>query len=269
MELSERLKAVAGMVTAGNIVCDVGCDHGYVPIYLAGGGISPKVIAMDVNEGPLRRAEEHVKAFGLEEYIVTRLSDGVSALEKGEAETLILAGMGGRLVAKILSEGREKVRAMRELILQPQSDIVMVRRFLRKEGYCIQEEDIVCEDGKYYPVIRALVGQKAGDGRALAEREEIMCGRTDNEEGADSPGGRYSSALWQEACDRYGPCLLKCRHPVLYRYLLWEQGREEAVSRTIAAIGDKRTKRHREREEELAHAACIRQCALDWFCHEG
>ena len=109
MELSRRLAAVAGMVTKGNVVCDVGCDHGYVSIYLVQEGISPHVIAMDVREGPLSHAKEHIRMYGLCNYIETRLSDGVEKLEMGEADTLILAGMGGRLMEAIITRGIAKV----------------------------------------------------------------------------------------------------------------------------------------------------------------
>ena len=111
MELSNRLKAVAGLVSAGNTVCDVGCDHGYVPIYLIQNGICGRVIAMDVNAGPLARAREHIESATLGEYIEIRQSDGVAALGYEEAKSLILAGMGGRLTMRILTEGMEIGRA--------------------------------------------------------------------------------------------------------------------------------------------------------------
>ena len=76
MELSARLKAVAGMVTKGNRVCDVGCDHGYISIYLVKNGVSPYVYAMDVNKGPLLRAKEHILDYGYTDKIETILSDG-------------------------------------------------------------------------------------------------------------------------------------------------------------------------------------------------
>lgn len=247
------------MVTAGNHVCDVGCDHGYIPIYLVRSGISPGVIAVDCNEGPLRRAREHIKAFGLEEYIVTRLSDGVAALEKEEAETLVIAGMGGRLIVRILTEGREKVRMMKELILQPQSDIAGVRQFLRNEGYAIAEEDMVYEDGKYYPVIKAVqASEEDTDGSDRSARTDRM---------PEIPQGlsdAYGPPIWQAACDRYGPCLLCHRHPVLYRYLLWEQEREKTVAQRLTAAGEA-TSRRREREAELAQSAQVRACALTCF----
>ena len=84
--LSKRMHAVASLVTPGNSVCDVGCDHGFIPIYLVKQGIAPKALAMDVNEGPLRQAKEHIAAFGLESYIETRISDGIASCRPGEAD---------------------------------------------------------------------------------------------------------------------------------------------------------------------------------------
>ncbi len=262
MELSERLQAVADMVTAGSIVCDVGCDHGYIPIYLIRQQICPKVIAMDVNEGPLERARKHVRNFGLEEYIVTRRSDGVAALEAGEADCLILAGMGGRLIVRILTEGSEKACAAKEIILQPQSDLVSVRRFLRQTGYRICREDMVYEDGKYYPLIKAAyVCGKDGAvyERADGRRMETDCGADDE-------------SIHRQACDRYGEDLLENRHPVLHRYLLWEQERDGTVLRNIAASAPEnaaQAKRCRQREAELMRAAEIREYALSWFPVHG
>ena len=224
MELSKRLKAVADLVSAGSVVCDAGCDHGYVPIYLVGSGICRRAIASDVREGPLSCARENISAFGLEEYIETRLSDGVSALEAGEADALILAGMGGRLVIKILTEGRTVVRSMRELILQPQSDIALVRAFLREEGYRIVSEDMVYEDGKYYPMMKVTVlSQNPGSGTPEKEDAKMAAGA----DGED--------VLRRQAFDRYGGYLLAHRHPVLRQFLLWEQERERAILQSLTA----------------------------------
>ena len=101
MELSKRLKAVAGLVTEGASVADIGTDHGYVPIWLIQSGRAAKVIAMDVNEGPLERARGHIRSKRLENVIFTRKSDGLQALHVGEADTMIAAGMGGGLVIRI------------------------------------------------------------------------------------------------------------------------------------------------------------------------
>lgn len=85
---------------------DVGTDHGYVPIELAQRGIISHGLAMDVRKGPLERAKEHIRQYGLEDVIETRLSDGICQLQDHEADTVIVAGMGGELVIHILEEGR-------------------------------------------------------------------------------------------------------------------------------------------------------------------
>lgn len=154
--LSKRLQTVADMVTRGNRVCDMGCDHGYVSIYLVKQGISPGVLAMDVREGPLNAAREHVAEQDLADKIETRLSDGLHNYNMGEAESLVCAGMGGRLMRRILEADQHKTMSFRELILQPQSEIEEFRRFLRKSGYPIREEEMLEEDGKFYQVIRAV-----------------------------------------------------------------------------------------------------------------
>ena len=156
MKLSERMKAVAAMVTNGNVLADVGTDHGYVPIMLVNRGFIPSAIAMDINEGPLQRARENIIANQLQEKIDTRLSDGVSALSDGEVESIVIAGMGGELTIRILTEGESVCRSVKELILQPQSDIQKVRKFLREHGYRIVDENMVYEEQKYYSVMKVI-----------------------------------------------------------------------------------------------------------------
>lgn len=105
MQLSLRLSAIAGLVTRGNRLVDVGCDHGYLPVSLYLDGKIPGAIAMDVRKGPLSRAQEHISQYGLDAYIETRLSDGLEALKPGEGDTLVIAGMGGPLMERILNYG--------------------------------------------------------------------------------------------------------------------------------------------------------------------
>ena len=156
MQLSQRLSSVASMVTAGNCLADVGTDHGYVPIYLYERNVIPHAIAMDVNKGPLERATLHIAESGMKEAIETRLSDGLAALKPGEAESVVIAGMGGPLIIRILSAYPETTESLKELILQPQSEIPEVRIWLYENGYEIVEEHMVFEDGKYYPMFKAV-----------------------------------------------------------------------------------------------------------------
>lgn len=230
--LSERLRTVAGMVTVGNAVCDVGCDHGFVPIYLVQQGISPKVIAMDLREGPLCAAREHVAAYGLEGQIVTRLSDGLHNYEKNEADTLICAGMGGGLMMRILAEDREKTDSFRELILQPQSEVEKFRRFLRESGYRILDEEMVEEDGKFYQAIRAA-GAGNGECGKEARMDEKLC----------------------KLQDRYGPVLLQKKTPVFFEFLEREAAVYEEILVRLRGQGlsdEKRKARFAQVEEMLA-----------------
>ena len=109
MQLSLRLSAIAGLVTRGNRLVDVGCDHGYLPVSLYLDGKIPGAIAMDVRKGPLSRAQEHISQYGLDAYIETRLSDGLEALKPGEGDTLVIAGMGGPLMERILTDGAKVI----------------------------------------------------------------------------------------------------------------------------------------------------------------
>ena len=134
MQLSARMERLASKVPYGSRLADVGTDHGYIPIALVLRGKISSAVAMDVNPGPLKRAEEHICGQKLSAYIETRLSDGLTALQAGEADTVLIAGMGGNLTKRILAEGKEVLETVKELVLQPQSEIWKVRRWLRENG---------------------------------------------------------------------------------------------------------------------------------------
>lgn len=159
MELSNRLQAVADMLSENKIVADLGTDHGYIPIHLILSGKCQKVYAMDINEGPYNKAKQHIAGHGLSEKIVTRLSDGMSALDNGEANSIIIAGMGGGLVIKILEQDKRLWESIDEFILQPQSEIHKVRQYLQEMGFKIVKENMILEDGKYYPMMKAIKGK--------------------------------------------------------------------------------------------------------------
>lgn len=158
MELSVRLRKIADMVTKGNKVADIGTDHGYLSIYLIEQNIASDVIAMDVAKGPLARAVSNIAKAQLSEKIETRLSDGVSELKTGEADTVVIAGMGGHLIIKILQNGKEILKSVKEVIISPQSDIELVRRYLGESGYDIVEEEMLIEDEKKYVIIKFTHG---------------------------------------------------------------------------------------------------------------
>ena len=113
MELSKRLKAVAELVTPGQKIADIGTDHAYIPIWLVEEKRAVSAIAMDINQGPLAKAKENIELHGLSSYIETRLSDGMKKLCPNEADSVIIAGMGGGLVMKILEDVKEKPLGIR------------------------------------------------------------------------------------------------------------------------------------------------------------
>lgn len=215
MQISKRLEAVASFVEPGSVIADVGCDHGYIPIYLYQKGIIPKAIAMDVNKGPLERARIHIQEYGLGKYITTRLSDGVCALNPQEADAVVIAGMGGALMEKIIEEGEETLDSVSYLILQPQSELAHFRRFLHQKGYCIEQENMVLEDGKYYPMMKARKGME-----------------------------HYE----REIDYRFGKGLLEQKNEILYQFLLKE---EKSLKSVKARLEDANTEMARTRQTEI------------------
>ena len=211
---------MASMVTTGGILADIGTDHAYVPIALVQRQKIKGAIAMDINEGPLARAQEHIRAARLEKYIQTRLSDGAEALLPNEADSILIAGMGGELILHILTEGELVCSTAKELILQPQSEIHKVREYLRQHQYKIEDEDMVCEEGKYYPMMKAVSGRTPGE-------------------------------IWTREEEMFGKLLLERLHPVLYKYLQRElRIREEISGQLKNAAGEGAKKRLDEVEEE-------------------
>lgn len=242
MELSKRLRAVASFVTAGYRLADIGTDHAYIPIELVRTGHIPQAIAMDVNQGPLERAEENIREHGLSAQIRTRLSDGFSALEPGEADSAVIAGMGGGLTIRILREGERVVSALRECVLQPQSEIEKVRAFLLEEGFLFIAEDMVEEDGKYYPMMKVLPprGRTGGAGHP--------------ESASEGSGADQSAKIWDETELRYGKYLLKNKHPVLRQFLEREQRIKSDILKGLERQDSERIfMRRKELEEELQH----------------
>ena len=161
MKLSKRLTEIVEMVPKGSHIADVGCDHGFVTIELLERGIADSACAMDVNADPLKKARENARAAGLEERIDFYLSDGLRELPEGKADTVIIAGMGGILITDILAEAPSYVKKdIKRYILGPQSEYSRFRHFLHDNGYFIEDERMVFEDGKYYPLVFVTVSDK-------------------------------------------------------------------------------------------------------------
>ncbi len=215
MELSLRMEQVMTMTEACTVAADVGCDHGYVAIELIRRKIAVGVIAMDVRPGPLSRAQEHIEREHLTGQIRCRLSDGLEKLEPKEVEEIIIAGMGGPLMIRILENGRENLCQVQTLVLQPQSEIPEVRKYLHRNGWKITKEAMVKDEGKYYTVIQAKPGRET-----------------------------YERPLEYQ----YGVCLLRDRSGIFEEYLKQEEKQYETICKRLE---QESTRKAGERLEEV------------------
>ena len=143
-----RLKKIIDYVNT-EVAADIGTDHAYVPIELIRSGRATRVIASDVRQGPLYIANGNISDSGLSDKIETRLGSGLSVLSPGEADTIIIAGMGGELIADILLKDEETARQA-ELILQPMNSQYELRRWLIENSYTILKEDLENEGKRIY-----------------------------------------------------------------------------------------------------------------------
>lgn len=157
MELSPRLSAIAARVPFGSRLADVGTDHAYLPVSLLLQGTIPWAVASDVNRGPLDRGRETARQAGVEDRIDFRLCNGLEGLEETSPDVVVLAGMGGELIARILS--RAPWTRSRLLLLQPMTAQPELRRWLNGNAYRIEEETLVREGEKIYGVFTVRGGQ--------------------------------------------------------------------------------------------------------------
>lgn len=150
--LSHRLMTIASLVPKGARVCDIGCDHGYLAIYLRLQNIAETVIAADLNELPLKRAENNIKKLNADN-INLRLCDGLSGIDKTEADTIIIAGMGGNVISGIIERCTWSKNQDLTFILQPTTSAEVLREYLCENGFEIMSETVVLENNKLYSIM--------------------------------------------------------------------------------------------------------------------
>ena len=168
--ISRRLLCCAGLVPAGARVADVGCDHGYLGIYLLREGIAQWVAATDLREKPLQKARQNADQFGTADRMDFSVADGLAAVAPEAVDTIVIAGMGGDNIAAIL-EAAPWVRDPRyTLILQPQTSGNDLRRYLGRAGFSIETERLVRDGGFLYFTILA----RYGGGRPLTPGEQYL-----------------------------------------------------------------------------------------------
>lgn len=170
--LSTRLKTVANYIPDQSKLADIGSDHAYLPTYLARLNKIASAIAVEVNEGPYLSALEQVQSTNCNDMIEVRKGNGLSVIEKGEVDTIVIAGMGGRLIRDILHEGIDKLTRNMKLILQPNVGSERLRFWLMEHQWQIVAENILEEDGKIYEVIVAEYSVEP----VLLSEDEILFG---------------------------------------------------------------------------------------------
>ena len=213
LPISKRLLCCASMVQPGSRVADIGTDHGYLGIYLLQSGAARHVIACDLRKDPLENARRNAKLFGVDGEMELRLSDGLEKIRPDEVDTVVMAGMGGDLIQKILSQCPWRKREGLQFILQPQSAGNVLRRWLCEDGFEIQREEPV-QDGHFlYTVMDIRQGEPA----------------------PLTPGTEYAS-----------PALLASGSPLVGNYLARV---ENALQETVRGL----TNAEKQRPERLAY----------------
>ena len=213
LPISKRLLCCASMVQSGARVADIGTDHGYLGIYLLQTGAARHVIACDLRKDPLENARRNAKLFGVDGEMELRLSDGLEKILPDEVDTVVMAGMGGDLIQKILSQCPWRKREGLQFILQPQSAGNVLRRWLCEDGFEIQREEPV-QDGHFLYTVMAI---RQGEPAPL------------------TPGTEYAS-----------PALLASGSPLVGNYLARV---ENALQETVRGL----TNAEKQRPERLSY----------------
>ena len=158
LELTPRLQLLADWVPAGAKLADVGTDHAHLPIWLAIHGRVTSAIASDLRKGPLERARQNGAAYGAEN-IDYRLGSGLDGIGPEEADTIVIAGMGGENIVSILTAAPWTKDGRHTLLLSPHTKSEELRSFLAENGYAIRREKLVYDRGTLYPVMEVTAGE--------------------------------------------------------------------------------------------------------------
>ena len=161
IKLSKRLEAISSLIPNNSKVIDIGCDHGLLDIYLYQKKISNKVIASDINENALNNAKENIKKNKLEDFIETRLGNGLDTLkENDDIDTIIISGMGAHTVVGIIKNNLNKLKNINTIVVQSNTKIQFLRKEMTKLNYLIEDELLIEDNKKIYTIIKIIRGKK-------------------------------------------------------------------------------------------------------------
>ena len=151
-----RLEAIVSLIDKCDTLADIGTDHGYVAEMAIKNNLCKRVIATDINKGPLKSAVNHLTELGFENIVDFRLGGGLTVIDENEIDCAVIAGMGGELISSILEESKSISNTVNSFVLQPMTNIDVLRRYLYDNGYAISKEIIVKEYHHYYFIIKAI-----------------------------------------------------------------------------------------------------------------
>lgn len=160
LKLSPRMKMAADMVRPGCVICDIGTDHAYLPSYLILSGRCPSALACDIGKGPLDNARRSVESLGIADKVTLRLSDGLDEVRPEEADDFVFCGMGGTLMAELISRAEWLKNPAKAIVAQPMSHIEDVRKSFIENGFAIIKEDVCTDAGHIYACINAVYDGK-------------------------------------------------------------------------------------------------------------
>lgn len=163
ISLDSRLSLCASFVRQGCKLADIGTDHAYLPVWLCQNGVIKSAVAADINPEPLKSGKKTIAEAGLENVIETRLSDGLSNILPGEADDIVIAGMGGELIAKIIGDWEYSRDKSKRFILQPMTKSELLIDWLCKNGYEIIKQDCCVASNKCYTVLLVQYNGETAD----------------------------------------------------------------------------------------------------------
>ena len=231
IKLSNRLQAIANFVPEGSKVADVGTDHGFIPCWLAENKKVEKAYACDINELPLSLAKKNIDENGLEDMVESRLGNGLAVIEPGEADVVVIAGMGGSLMIDILDAAPRVVDHLKRIILQPNINAEAVRIWAEKNRWMIVDEDLVRENDRFSIIIVLEQGRSMNPMSAV----ELYL----------------------------GPVLLKKQHPLLGLYISEEWDKAQRVLEQLShSDSEESRKKERMLKQKWEDVKGVMKCRL-------
>lgn len=158
MKISKRLRVIGDLVKDNSFILDIGCDHALLDIYVVKNKKNIKAIASDINEKPLKTAKENIKKYDAKNIKITK-KDGLESYEEG-VDTIILSGLGSKTIVSILKKDKDILTKIDKLIISSNNDYLFLRKSICDLGFKIEEEQIIIDKNKYYPIIVFIKGKE-------------------------------------------------------------------------------------------------------------